>query len=138
MKREPIGYPPGFFLELVRAHDWPPGFVPEVIVQPRVDMHAVSVRSRATALANGYTGTIKGLSGRTRLIVGDASKASVSLHQVITCDQAKGAGLKRYFTGKPCFASHLSQRYVSSHACVECMSASSRAQYAAQKKAVAA
>jgi len=27
--REPKTYPPGFFVELMKRHNWPPGFVPQ-------------------------------------------------------------------------------------------------------------
>lgn len=72
-------YPRGFFLELVRLHNFPPMFESRLTPPDPNDAirHIAAVRSRATALARGHTGTIKGLSGRARQIVGDASKAQV-------------------------------------------------------------
>ena len=39
---------------------------------------------------------------------------------IISRAKAKAAGLKRYFTGKPCKRGHLAQRYVSVGECLEC------------------
>jgi 5-methylcytosine-specific restriction endonuclease McrA len=39
---------------------------------------------------------------------------------IIQRSQAKAAGLKRYFTGKPCQAGHVCERFVNKSACVEC------------------
>jgi hypothetical protein len=57
-------YPPGFFLELVRLHNFPPGWVSQ-IVEPNwssADRKAAGARSREAALAKGDTGTIHGIS----------------------------------------------------------------------------
>lgn len=40
--------------------------------------------------------------------------------EVITLRQAEKAGLKHYFTGKPCAHGHIKPRYVSTWRCVEC------------------
>lgn len=40
--------------------------------------------------------------------------------QLVTRDQAVAQGLKRYFTGEPCSRGHISERHVSSKACLEC------------------
>lgn len=40
--------------------------------------------------------------------------------EVITRSQAKSIGAKRYFTGKPCLSGHISERLVSTKACIEC------------------
>lgn len=50
--------------------------------------------------------------------------------KIISRSEAKAAGLKRYFTGKPCKHGHVSARYVVDHACVECKDAQRR-QFAA-------
>lgn len=42
-------------------------------------------------------------------------------HTIISREQARKLGLKRYFTGKPCPRGHLSERYVSVCACAECL-----------------
>ncbi|MEE9528427.1 MAG: hypothetical protein V3V88_00040 [Dehalococcoidia bacterium] len=38
----------------------------------------------------------------------------------ITCKEAKSQGKVRYFTNKPCPCGHVSERFVSTRACVEC------------------
>lgn len=40
--------------------------------------------------------------------------------QIISIRAAEAAGLKHYFTGKPCRKGHLGPRYVSTWRCVEC------------------
>jgi 5-methylcytosine-specific restriction endonuclease McrA len=37
--------------------------------------------------------------------------------------EAKAAGLKRYFTGKPCPKGHVAERFTANNACVECNAA---------------
>ena len=39
---------------------------------------------------------------------------------VISREKAKAAGLRRYFTGKPCRHGHVDERYVSNEGCVIC------------------
>ena len=39
---------------------------------------------------------------------------------IISQEEAKAAGLKFFFTGKPCKRGHVAERYVSSKNCVEC------------------
>lgn len=39
---------------------------------------------------------------------------------IITREEAKARGLKRYFTGKPCERGHVAERYVSARACLGC------------------
>lgn len=41
-------------------------------------------------------------------------------HQIISIRSAEAAGLKHYFTGKPCKYGHLAPRYVSTWRCVPC------------------
>lgn len=41
-------------------------------------------------------------------------------HSVISRRAARKAGLRRYFTGKPCPRGHICERLVSSFGCVEC------------------
>lgn len=41
---------------------------------------------------------------------------------IVTCKMAKAAGLKRYFSGRPCVNGHLADRLVSNGTCVECAS----------------
>ncbi len=64
MKIVDTKYAPGYFLELVRKYDWPPGWVSQ-IVEPNwssADRKAAGARSREAALAKGDTGTIHGIS----------------------------------------------------------------------------
>ena len=39
---------------------------------------------------------------------------------IVTSDEARAAGLKRYFTGEPCLRGHVFQRMVSNNRCVVC------------------
>lgn len=41
-------------------------------------------------------------------------------YEIISQDNAKAKGLKRYFSGLPCENGHLAERYASCHQCVEC------------------
>jgi hypothetical protein len=43
-----------------------------------------------------------------------------SQHQIITIRAAEAAGLKHYFTGKPCSKGHRDLRYVATRRCVRC------------------
>lgn len=40
---------------------------------------------------------------------------------ILNRKKAKSAGLTRYFTGKPCKRGHISERFVSSFSCIECV-----------------
>lgn len=42
------------------------------------------------------------------------------MKDIISRDQAKTNGLKRYFTGEPCIHGHVSERLVSNQACMKC------------------
>jgi hypothetical protein len=42
--------------------------------------------------------------------------------EIISQSEALAAGLKRYFTGKPCKYKHVAEHYVKGGACVECVS----------------
>ena len=50
--------------------------------------------------------------------------------QITTRQQAKDAGLPRYFTGEPCRNGHLSERQTANHDCIECKNTRSRDRYA--------
>lgn len=43
-------------------------------------------------------------------------------HPVVTYEEARASGRKRYFTGKPCPRGHVAERLVSSRACYTCSS----------------
>ena len=45
---------------------------------------------------------------------------------IISRIEAKTAGMKFYYTGKPCKHGHVTNRYVSNNICVDCQSASNR------------
>lgn len=40
--------------------------------------------------------------------------------EIISCEDAKAKGLKRYFSGQPCVNGHLDERYVSGRHCISC------------------
>ena len=40
--------------------------------------------------------------------------------RIITREQAREGGRKRYFTGEPCKNGHVSERYTCDRKCVEC------------------
>ena len=40
--------------------------------------------------------------------------------EIISREEARERGLKRFFTGEPCKYGHVAERYVSTGACVEC------------------
>lgn len=46
--------------------------------------------------------------------------------EIIDRITAKSLGLKRYFTGTPCLRGHLSERFVSTSGCVNCVNPSSK------------
>lgn len=48
------------------------------------------------------------------------------MQQIITRAQAKEAGLKTYFTGKPCPSGHVANRKTGSGSCVECANATTK------------
>jgi hypothetical protein len=48
---------------------------------------------------------------------------------LITREEAKARGLKRYFTGKPCPNGHVAERYVSHKNCIECQQEKTRRKY---------
>lgn len=54
--------------------------------------------------------------------------------EIITKEEAKAQGLKRYFTGKPCKHGHLAERLVSQERCVVCVLASGNKWRDADKK----
>ena len=46
--------------------------------------------------------------------------------QVIDRAEAKKRGLKRYFSGEPCAAGHIAERFTSNCLCVECRTEQNR------------
>lgn len=40
--------------------------------------------------------------------------------EIISRDDARARGLKRFFTGTPCRRGHISERYVADYTCIEC------------------
>lgn len=56
----------------------------------------------------------------------------------ISRQEARAAGLKRYFTGVPCAHGHAVERLVSSHGCLACCSARARAAHARDPEKAAA
>jgi hypothetical protein len=49
---------------------------------------------------------------------------------IITLAEARSKGLTRYFSGKSCKQGHISERYVSTHNCLECLVANDARRYA--------
>lgn len=54
---------------------------------------------------------------------------------IVRMRDAKAAGLKRYFTGKPCGAGHVAERLVSNSICIECNREKYRAAFPPGSKA---
>lgn len=52
--------------------------------------------------------------------VGESDSGSDAVVPVMTRAEAKAAGLKRYFTGKPCKHGHIAERIMSDMSCLEC------------------
>ena len=44
--------------------------------------------------------------------------------KIVTLAEARAAGLKRYFTGKPCSRGHVVERQVSNQGCLQCLPSS--------------
>lgn len=65
MIRKTFAYPrDGYFCELVYAHNWPPHYRPQPLTKSEYTQQLAGRKSRATQLANGVTGSIRGLSRR--------------------------------------------------------------------------
>ena len=52
---------------------------------------------------------------------------------IISRDEARALGLKRFFTGKPCKRGHIAEHYVRGGACRECALANAREQWTTNK-----
>jgi 5-methylcytosine-specific restriction endonuclease McrA len=65
-----------------------------------------------------------------------AKAAGYVPHQgpIVTRTEAKTAGLKRYFTGKPCPKGHISERWVASYSCDTCQRIDLSVLYATNRK----
>jgi hypothetical protein len=56
---------PQFFTELMRLHNWPPGFIPTALKPGELDNFGrsrLAAKARDVQLQNGYTGSISGIS----------------------------------------------------------------------------
>lgn len=69
-------YPPGHFTALLRRHDWPPRFEPQMPVRNMPDWSALSTANREKRVAMGDPGTIVGLSQR-----GDEVRRQILAHR---------------------------------------------------------
>jgi hypothetical protein len=49
------------------------------------------------------------------------NKGYTTMTEIISRKAAHAAGLKRFYTGKPCIQGHLGERYTSSGNCIECV-----------------
>lgn len=76
----PVVYGPGHFTQLMRSHDWPPGFVSQGSVDPgALKRQEAAVRGRATQLANGHTGSIRnGLSKKSAAVMPNPRKVVIA------------------------------------------------------------
>jgi len=55
VKPKPIAYPPGWFTELIRLHNWPPGFVSALDREkPEFKPHVTTDEQRERQIAAGY------------------------------------------------------------------------------------
>jgi 5-methylcytosine-specific restriction endonuclease McrA len=57
------------------------------------------------------------------------------LGPIVTLEEARAEGRKRYFTGKPCIHGHVAERYVRTMICRECGIIYRRRQYAENREA---
>jgi hypothetical protein len=80
MKHQPTDYPAGFFTELVYAHNFPPRWQSQIHIDPSEQLRKeAAVRGRATALANGHTGSVRnGLSKKSAGVMPSVEKARVA------------------------------------------------------------
>lgn len=65
---------PGYFTELIRAHNWPPGWKPQELGYRELDDFGRSLtaaKAREVQVMNGHTGAIPGLSGKADKRLGD-------------------------------------------------------------------
>lgn len=108
--------------------NWPPGFVPQLSGNPgELKRREAAVRGRATQIANGHTGSIRGaLSKRTAPAQPKPQKQAIA-PTLMKRPEAQRLKLSRYFTGSACVAGHTAQRYTSTSACCECMKVKWRA-----------
>lgn len=95
MKREPIAYPPGFFLELVREHRFPPMYEP----QPLSDRELRARTPRGTLAERPKTAPIF----------------------EATRDEAISLGARRYRSSVSCAQNHDPERYTKTRRCCECI-----------------
>lgn len=58
-------YPPGFFCELIRAHNWPPRFESQYQRTNEVEWSLISRINREAQQAKGNSGTIVGISPKS-------------------------------------------------------------------------
>lgn len=54
---------PGYFTELIRRHDWPPGFTPQLPVDSDIVIRNTIKSRKAKAARQGHAGTPLGLPG---------------------------------------------------------------------------
>jgi 5-methylcytosine-specific restriction endonuclease McrA len=57
---------------------------------------------------------------------------------IISRDEASAQGLKRFFTGEPCYRGHVAERYVKTRACVACALENYKAWYRRHPETAAA
>lgn len=62
-------FKPGYFVELMRRHNWPPMFEPRMPQTRTPDWSAISTANRERLQAQGHTGTIVGLTQRADALI---------------------------------------------------------------------
>lgn len=86
MTRTTFIYPrDGFFTELMREHNWPPGLVPSSAPFSNAQARQAATRSREAQLAAGNTGSIQGMSGS-----GDAHLRTMRVIEAVRQGSKKG------------------------------------------------
>ena len=58
--------------------------------------------------------------------------------ELITKQQALDKGLKRFFTGEPCYRGHISERFIGSEKCIACNSEVVKAYYQRNREKILA
>lgn len=66
----PKAYAAGYFCEFIVRHDWPPGFVAQEHKKVSATLFTAGLRSRATALSRGHSGTIGGMGRESNAALG--------------------------------------------------------------------
>lgn len=112
---------------------WPSGYVcvaaDQLIAENTHGKTEISRNARAKAMQSGTgwaCGTMTPLSAKS-----DPARQPGLTRAPMQRAEAQRRGLLRYFTGLPCFAGHVDERYTSSGGCVKCIDIAKAAKRAA-------